>query len=73
MNLKYSLGVMGCRPYIYWLGTFCFDYILFLIIFLYFLFINKYIDEKMMDEVTKNEDELKYITCVNGIHEYILN
>ena len=26
-----------------------------------------------MDEVSKNEDELKYITCVNGIHEYILN
>jgi len=58
MNLKYSLGVMGCRPYIYWLGTFCFDYILFLIIFLYFLFISQMVS---LQCVTEN-----YLTIIPG-------
>jgi len=30
-HLKYILNVMGCRPLPYWLGTFIFDYIAYLI------------------------------------------
>ena len=30
-NLKYALNVMGCRVLPYWLGTFAFDYLVYLI------------------------------------------
>lgn len=30
-KLKYALNVMGCRTLPYWLGTLCFDYVMFLI------------------------------------------
>ncbi len=35
-NLKYALNVMGCRVMPYWVGTFAFDYLLFVIIQLIF-------------------------------------
>lgn len=36
-KLKYSLNVMGCRPITYWLGTFFFDYLFYLINFCIFV------------------------------------
>ena len=33
-NLKYLLNVMGCRIIPYYLGAFCFDYIMYLLVFL---------------------------------------
>lgn len=52
-SLKYILNVMGCRPLPYWLGTFIFDYLAYLITVLIFYilvlendvkFLNAYID-----------------------------
>ena len=39
MKLKYALNVMGCRVIPYWLGTFIFDYIMFLFTIIVFFLI----------------------------------
>ena len=37
-KLKYVLNVMGCRPLPYWVGTFAFDFMAYLITFVIFFF-----------------------------------
>jgi len=39
LKLKYALNVMGCRVVPYWLGTFIFDYLMFLITILVFFLV----------------------------------
>lgn len=43
-KLKYSLTVMGTRPFVYWIATFVFDYLMFLTIFGVFMLIVKIVD-----------------------------
>ena len=35
-KLKYALNVMGCRSYPYWIGTFVFDYLMYLLTLVFF-------------------------------------
>lgn len=37
LQLKYALNLMGCRPLPYWLGTFAFDFTMYLATFAIFL------------------------------------
>ena len=39
ISLKHLLCVMGCRKLPYWLGTFCFDFLMYLITVLFFYLI----------------------------------
>ena len=39
LNLfRYALNVMGCKIYPYWIGTFCFDLLIYILIFFVFVF-----------------------------------
>lgn len=39
LKLRYSLNVMGCRSFPYWLGTFTFDFLMIsIILWIFFIF-----------------------------------